>query len=243
MLKFETEYAVKLFFSNPAFTQIYFEAIANAFDANANNIDIEIATDGDISPKQLEITIRDDGDGLTDERYERFSEVRKPQDKFHKGMGRLVYLNYFSSVSVVSVYGDKKRVLNFSKSFTGDSAVQDADEDDKQGTTLRFSGFLGERLKTYDDLKPSQLKRQIIEQFLPFMFDRKNDRKEFAIQISLETSKSNPKQDFISDSTTITIADVPSFEAITYRDNMVEAFSDITIHYWLKSGMGEKSLP
>ncbi|MDQ8181895.1 ATP-binding protein [Pelagicoccus sp. SDUM812005] len=240
-MKLENDYAVTLFFSNPSFTQIYFEAIANAFDANANNISIEISTDGNISPEQLEIIIKDDGEGLTDERYARFAEIRRPKDKFHKGMGRLVYLNYFSSVRVVSVYGDKKRTLNFSKSYTGESTVQDAEEGDTQGTTLRFSGFTGERLKTYDDLKPSYLQQRIVEQFLPYMFDRKKNQHEFSISISLETSKSNPKQEFFSDSTTIAVANVPSFEAITYQDDTVDAFSDITIHYWLKSEMGEKT--
>ncbi len=110
----ETEYAVNLFFPNPNFLQIYFEALANAFDAGANEITIAIESDGQIDPSHLEITITDNGCGFTDERYDRFRRVKKPKDKFHKGMGRLVYLRYFRSVNIISFYGDKKRTFSFS---------------------------------------------------------------------------------------------------------------------------------
>jgi len=103
-MEIETDYAVQLFFTNPAFIQIYFEAIANSFDAGASEINIYISSDGQIAPKHLEITISDNGEGFTDERFDRFRRLKKPKDKFHKGLGRLVFLHYFSSVYVVSSF-------------------------------------------------------------------------------------------------------------------------------------------
>src|SRR6185369_17662057 len=96
----EPSYASTIFFSSSSFTQIYYEAVANAFDAGANEIIISIATDGDISPSHLEIEITDDGEGFTEERFDRFRRLKKPTDPYHKGLGRLVYFQYFTTVNV-----------------------------------------------------------------------------------------------------------------------------------------------
>jgi len=57
----ETKYAVTLFSLSSNFLQIYFEAVANAFDAGASEVTIHISTDGQINPSHLEITISDNG--------------------------------------------------------------------------------------------------------------------------------------------------------------------------------------
>ena len=41
-MEIDTSSAVKLFFPNPSLMLVYFEAIANAFDAGAKNIEINI---------------------------------------------------------------------------------------------------------------------------------------------------------------------------------------------------------
>lgn len=89
-MEIDTQYAVKLFFSSSAFVQVYFEAVANAFDASATEVDIIISSDGKIRPEHLEITIRDNGVGFTDERFECFRRLTEPTDPYHKGLGRLV---------------------------------------------------------------------------------------------------------------------------------------------------------
>jgi anti-sigma regulatory factor (Ser/Thr protein kinase) len=121
-MNLETTYALKLFFPNPAFIQIYFEAIANALDAKAKRIDILISTDGDIrKPSNLTITISDDGVGFTPDRFEKFREIKEPTDPYHKGMGRLVYLRYFSAIEVDSCYSAARRSFKFTDSFDGSS--------------------------------------------------------------------------------------------------------------------------
>jgi len=80
-MKLESSYALQLFFPNPSFLLIYYEAIANALDANASNIDINISIEGEIrKPKQLSVKITDDGEGFTDSRFEKFREIKKPTD-------------------------------------------------------------------------------------------------------------------------------------------------------------------
>ena len=77
-MEIETEYAVQIFHPNPAFAQIYSEAVANAIDAGATDIRISIKTDGKIqSPNQLEIIIQDNGVGFSEEGYERFKGTSK----------------------------------------------------------------------------------------------------------------------------------------------------------------------
>ena len=46
MMEIDTSSAVKLFFPNPSLMLVYFEAIANAFDAGAKNIEINIRLTG-----------------------------------------------------------------------------------------------------------------------------------------------------------------------------------------------------
>ena len=105
------EKAIKLFFPNPSFPMVFFEAVANAFDADANNVDIKISIPQLSDEQHLNISIEDNGTGFTDERYERFSSLLETMDSEHKGVGRLVYLIYFETVEIESWYGRKKRTF------------------------------------------------------------------------------------------------------------------------------------
>lgn len=239
-MEIETNYAVKLFFSNPAFIQIYFEAVANALDAGASEVSINISTDGQISPEQLEITISDNGQGFTDERFDSFRRLREPSDPYHKGLGRLVYLQYFTNVYIISIFEGEKRSFTFSNTFKGDSKTTKASESDQKGTVLRFNGFLGDRLRSYDDLKPIVLRDKLLEHFLPCFHERKKAKNDFKISIKLETQASNRQKEFFSDSQSITAADVPQLECKTFRDGSLHAFADISMWYMLRQGTGEK---
>jgi signal transduction histidine kinase len=172
LMKFETNYALKLFFSNSSFVQIFYEAVANALDADADKIQISIHSDGRLQSPDIQITIRDNGVGLTEERYERFSQVKEPEDEHHKGLGRLIYLQYFSEIRVHSVYGRKKREFTFVHNFDGTCRVTN-ERKEEQGTTFVFNTFRGEKIKSYDDLKPGSLRKLLLEQFLPILYDRK----------------------------------------------------------------------
>ena len=248
MITIETDYALDLLHPRSSFTQIYFEAVANAFDAGADEIAIRIVSDGKINPVgQLEITISDNGIGFTDERFERFCVVKRPQDAHHKSVGRYVYLSYFSAVHVTSRFDGQQRSFTFSKDFDRQSELSKSDEKGNL-TCLRFAGFAGERLKAYEDINPGSLREQLIQQFLPMLFDRKKRARDFRIKIELQTESANEKKDFFPDAQVITAADIPPFETKTVRIQADGSFQvpdmqnghEVVVSYFLKSGMGEK---
>lgn len=240
-MKFDTKYALKLFFPNPAFIQIYFEAVANALDAGASEIDIKIMSDGNIrDPKHLEITIDDNGVGFRPDRFDKFKEVKEPNDPYHKGMGRLVYLKYFSTVEVESYYNGTKRQFTFTDSFDGESSETQIEDHGKSGSKLTFKDFIGDRIKAYGDLTPVSLKERMVEHFLPHLLDMKRTDVRFRISIELLTEKENKQHKFFPDKETLSNEDIPEFSQTTFKDDCLYAFSDIKILYLIREGTGLK---
>jgi len=113
-MKVKLSQAVKMFFGNSSLEMVYFEAIANALDANATEIEIKISTKALNQPETLQIEISDNGEGFTDERYNKFSKLFDVDESTHKGLGRLVYLCYFEDVKVNSYFDKtKNRIFDF----------------------------------------------------------------------------------------------------------------------------------
>lgn len=240
LMLIQTDYALKLFFPSPAFAQVYYEAVANALDAKATEVSIYISTDAQIAQKHLEITISDNGEGFTDERFERFKESQET-DAYHKGLGRLIYLRYFSRVNVESVYEGKKRTFKYSKAFRGENKTSKASPSDKRGTVLRFSQFLGDRLKSFDDVRPSPLKIKLIEHFLPYLDNRKKEEVGFKITIELDTVGSGSNEVLYPDIQTITPNDIPEFTSKTIHDDSLSTVSDITMRYILEKNSAHRT--
>ncbi|MCP5487233.1 MAG: sensor histidine kinase [Verrucomicrobia bacterium] len=239
-MEFETAYALEMFFPRSAFVQVYLEAIANALDADATEIDISISTDGQMRPpRRLDITIADNGIGFSDERFDRFAKVKRPSDPHHKGLGRLVYLQYFSTVRVTSIFDTSKREFLFTKDFAGQSEIKPAEDGESSGTRLHFTGFSGERVKSYDDLKPGSLRDQIIEHFLPMLYDRKKRGVDFRITITLNTQTTNEQKDFFPDTQVITPKDIPTLQTKVLKDQSIDSFSEITMEYMVHSESGQ----
>jgi hypothetical protein len=236
-VEIETKYALKLFFPTSAFVQIYFEAVANAIDANASTISIEVRTDGKIhDPGYLEITIHDDGIGFTDERYERFMQLKEPTDAYHKGLGRLIFLQYFSCIDVESVYGNQKRTFTFVHNFGGSCQLSDATPSDKPGTKITFCNFSNSRVKSYDDLRASTIKQSLLEQFLPALYNRKRSGAPLTITIQVVTDESNPQKEFFSSTETLSENDLPELKSSTIRDTTLHLFNSINVSYSVQSG-------
>jgi hypothetical protein len=229
-MEIETRYALRLFFPSPAFIQIYFEAVANAIDAGATDIHIAIKSDGKIyNPNHLEITIQDNGVGFSEEGFERFKRVQEPQDSIHKGLGRIVFLQYFARVDVSSVNSGSKRTFGFVHNFNGESEVVHANPSDQAGTKLTFRDFSNSRLKSYDDIRPSAIKRELLEQFLPALHERKISQKPLNISISLITDESNPQKSFYSDSLVLSPDDLPVLRVSEISEPSLHFFDKIEV--------------
>ncbi len=237
----ETSGAIRLFFRNPSLTLVYFEALANALDAGATEVSIDIDVQAFDKPDTLKITVSDNGDGFTDENFDRFRTLLKPRDKFHKGIGRLVFLNYFDRVEVTSTRDTWKRTFTFKEGFDGNAPLQNLTVEQKARTALVFSGFVKDRVNSYDDLKPDALKPLLIEQFLPTLDARKREAKPFKISINLKTSESNAQKEFFPHETAITPEDLPSMTKITIQDDSLDAISTIDMYYHIESVAGKGS--
>ena len=80
-MKVNTKQAIRLFFQNPSLEMVFKEALANSLDANATNIDIHIFIDSFEKQETLKVEITDNGEGFTDERYDKFCELLKVEEE------------------------------------------------------------------------------------------------------------------------------------------------------------------
>jgi len=239
----ETSSAIKLFFPNPSLALVYYEAIANALDAGATKIDIEISIQAFTASETLNVKIRDNGSGFTDESFDHFKTLMKPKDGFHKGIGRLVFLNYFDSVEITSEWANKRRKFVFKENFDGNADNEDLlDAVPSNKTTLLFTKFSKNKVKSYDDLKPRCVKEKIISHFLPTLNDLRDRKIDFKITIDLETEESNAQKEFFSSQVTITSEDLPELILKEVRDDAVDAHSAINMHYYIKETTVSASL-
>lgn len=225
--------ARKQFFGQSALEWVYIEAVANALDANATVIDIDIKINSFTEPESLAITIRDNGDGFTDERFDKFSRLLEIDDQKHKGLGRLVYLNYFKNVGITSEYKGKRRRFVFNDNFKGLSNIEDV-ETVTQGSTLQFYDFYRDRIKTYGYLEPDYLKRLLLIQFLPNLFSMKLNQEPILINISLFTLVEEPLHDFVTKKVTLTLDDLPDLKPHTIETKDLDLFSSVTVHYSIR---------
>ncbi len=55
--------------------------------------------------------------GFTQERYGKFCKLLQVEDSTHKGVGRLVYLYYFDTIEVSSIFNKQHRTFLYNTSF------------------------------------------------------------------------------------------------------------------------------
>lgn len=241
-MEIETGSAIKLFFPNPSLSLVYFEAIANALDAGATDISIEINIQSFDNPKSLQLKITDNGQGFTDENFNRFKTLLKPRDQYHKGIGRLVFLNYFSSVVVSSTWNKFKREFFFKEGFDGISVIENSKFTEKNQTLLIFNGFRKDKVKSYEDLKPLNLKQKIIDHFLPTLNSFKRKNRNFNIFLKLNTNELNAQKEFFSQDVIISSDDLPQMTMVDIENHGLDSISKIEMSYHVKRIKG-KVLP
>lgn len=229
-MEVDVKKAVKMFFSKSSFEMVYFEAIANALDANATKIDIIISYDArkGKSIENLSLQIKDNGVGFDDSRYGKFCKLFNVEESTHKGLGRLVYLCYFDTIQVESVYNQSnKRIFTFSEAFHGkDDDNVTSISNTSNGTILKMSGFSGEKIHKTDYINPSYLKKSILEYFYPrFYRESKINKKDITVNISSSISGASHTE-------TIKTTEIPDFleKDIDYPIN---AFSKLKMYYYI----------
>ena len=163
---------------------IYFEAFANALDANATEFNIEISLSSRDDLRNMVITLSDNGVGFDDIRFEKFSKLFDVEDQSHKGLGRLVYLCYFDEVQVKSVFNNsKQRVFIFNETFNKKAYTITDIEPTKNHSILKMSGFTGERLGKNDYINPLYIKKALLETFYMKLYKAKLNGKRITVNI------------------------------------------------------------
>lgn len=216
-MKIATNNASKLFFPNTSLEFVYFEAIANSIDAGAKHISINIEISSFTEVESLKITITDDGEGFNDRNFEKFNKVLAVDDDKHKGIGRLVYLNYFQNIHIESKYGKRLRKFVFNDSFDGECKITDMLKEEYE-TKLIFTNYVKDRVKKYDYLIAETVRNSIHEHFLPKFYQMKLDKKKLIIKISLITNTPNSEYDFNNGDTQIDISKLPDLKEKSIPD-------------------------
>lgn len=240
-MKINLKQAVKYFFTNPSLELVYIEAIANSIDAGASKIDIEISIDDFSKPDALVILIRDNGEGFNDKRFKKFSELMKVEDESHKGLGRLVFLSYFNKVDVTSSFGKKKRIFQYSTNFEEKSELQNTNVE-LQKTELKFSEYYLKKIATTDYVKPSYLKKRLLEEFYPRLYLMKQSHKQLEISITLNIKQEDSRFELASETKKISIDEIEELIIEPMDASSLAMFENMELHYSIKEKLNEKTV-
>lgn len=225
--------AIRLFFSNPSLDMVFIEAIANSLDADASKINICISIEELGKQETLKITVQDNGVGFTEERYAKFCKLLQVEDSTHKGVGRLVYLYYFDTIEVSSIFDKQHRSFLYNTSFDENNSnmVLEPIAQQEQRTILNFSNCTLKRLSSYNSILPDVLKRMILEEFLPRFYVYKEDGKEIEINIELKVGKVKKNQFIGNRKATISLNDLPVLKIEDVNASQIRMFEDMTLQY------------
>ncbi len=204
---------------------VYFEAIANAIDAGADKIHVIISVDAYSKPESLTLKITDNGIGFSDERYRKFSKLLETDEDDHKGLGRLVFLKYFKTVEIESVFDGQIRKFTFEKNFDKSKfSLVSTSPTALSGSTLIFKGYLKKKMYSYDFLKPISIKQSLLYHFYPHLFSIAKSGKDLTIDITLSTKESNPEQGFYNDTQTLVASQSVDLESKIFRGGGIRSF-------------------
>lgn len=205
--------AISMFFSQSSFDMVYLEAVANALDAGASNIQIHFSASTLSNEKSFNLVISDNGIGFTDERYKKFCRLLDvdKDDKAHRGLGRLVYLFYFDKVKVSSHYnGNQYREFNFDNDFGAQKADNSSTLEDNHdsGSILEMTGYNLKKLKTADFANAEWIRRRILKKFYSLLYKAKKEARDIIITIQTTIGTQN-------DVRVISAASMPDLEEKT----------------------------
>ena len=223
-MKVKLDQAVKMFFGNSSLEMVYFEAIANALDANATEIEIKISAKALNQPESLEIVISDNGVGFTNDRYEKFSNLFDADEHSHKGLGRLVYLCYFNSIEVTSHYDKtKKREFCFSEGFDEKSCNSTDVPETASGTNFNMTGYTLQKIAKSDFVTPDKLKRRILEEFYSRFF--KLIEKKSQVQVKITSNIEGCEGEVVLDE-----SDIPEF-SLKELNSSINLMDKLSLYY------------
>lgn len=233
--------AITKFYPNPSLEMVYFEAIANSIDAKADKIEIQIQLSSITQPETLEIEIVDNGEGFDEENFNKFGTLLENNDKFHKGLGRLVYLQYFNKVEVESYYKLGNRKFTFDSEFKKMSTIEVA-QNSTLLTKLSFLDYSGKGIRSYGDVVPSLLMERIKLNFYPLLYSRKLNGEDLTISISLTVGTPNVDAGFINSQSSIQTSNLPDLKKFEFEEKRLDLYSDFVVYYQIERNHRKTSI-
>lgn len=232
-MRVNTKQAVRLFFQNPSLEQVFKEAVANSLDANATDIIVDVFIDSFEKQETLQLTITDNGEGFTEKRYDKFCELLNVDEDTHKGVGRLVYLSYFDTIEIDSVFEEKHRKFTFNDTFDKDKTDMTIvpDKASPQETKIIFKDCSLLRLSSYAVITPDYLKRQILQEFFPRFYLMRKEGRDFSISFNIEIAHKNKKHLIGSYHTEISKDDVPDMLNVPITSDSLDLFANTSMDY------------
>lgn len=219
--------AIRVFFNNSSFEMIFFEAFADALDAEATEFSIDIKLDNKDELCNLSLTITDNGVGFTEDRFSKFGKLLDVDEESHKGLGRLVYLCYFETIKIESHYNrTQKRSFVFSENFSGDSQVTDVEES-PSGTTLQMSSFTGKKLARWDYVRPQVIIKQILDKFYLRLYKNKLKNNHISISVSSKVNQ------VCTAEKTLNTSELPELKRYKI-DHRIHLFEPFELYYHIK---------
>ncbi|WP_059369936.1 ATP-binding protein [Treponema endosymbiont of Eucomonympha sp.] len=232
--------AADYFFRDSSLESVYFEAVANSLDAHATRIwiKLDIADFQNVSTFNLKIS--DNGDGFTDKNFQKFCSLLETEEKTHKGLGRLVYMQYFDKVEIESIFDKNSRYFIFNRNFKGESDTAKVDKENI--TTLRFSGYNLHNIKQYSYVIPDQIRESLIKYFFPRFYNYKFDKKELEIAIELTTQNPKAEYNFVNNSIFLNVKSIPDLLVEDCGENSIDFFAEFKMHYSVKQNFERETL-
>jgi hypothetical protein len=228
--------AVKMFFTNSSLEMVYFEAVANALDANATEINIDIKMEIESNLSTLVITIEDNGVGFTEDRYNKFIKLFNVEEDSHKGLGRLVYRFYFNNVKIISHFDKiKSREFFFDEEMTESKENITIVKERRSGTKLILKDYSLQKLGKNNYISVNYIKSRLLEEFYSILFQKKNSKQPITINLELNIGSNNDKQ-VINENDILNLKEVQ-------LDFGIDLINKLYLHYYIqKLDNNEKSL-
>ena len=228
--------AVNMFFTNSSLEMVYFEAVANALDAEATEININIQMETESNLSSLVISIEDNGIGFTEERYKKFVKLFNVDEDSHKGLGRLVYKFYFNNVEVISYFNKtQKREFSFNEEMDENDKNITTIKEKPSGTKLILKNYKLQKIAKTNYINVRYIKSRLLEEFYSILFQKKKSNQTVIINLELNIGTSNDKY-------TITKDDILDLKEVEL-DFHVDLINKLKLNYHIqKTESNEKSL-
>ena len=229
-MKINIKQAIKHFYSIHSLALVFEEAICNSLDAFASKIEVNISIDELDKPESLKITIKDNGEGFVQERFDKFCKLLEVDEDTHKGIGRLVFLHYFEKINILSKYGTKQRNFDFTIDFDEDKINRKEFETglNQKETILTFQSYYPPKIAKYDYIFPTYLKKYILEQFYPKLYLLK---KEIEIIFNLNVKNLKKAQVIGARKSVITTNDIPELETVKIDSGFIPLFEESEVRF------------